>query len=209
MGSSCDLLCSAQRKLDLGTRCLLRLLHESPDPYVPPADRRDIERAGYSVAACQPQFPQLLLQMLHVRLAQAFEPCLANALGKPQEPCLHVRRKGGDFSGDGIVQNFNSPRHVRLYLNYEIEGSAKKRREFNDSVSTIMAGGARRRYSCSQCCEKGRTTSCPMDRMTGGRSRAAICSSRSESSVPRPPSRARPWSSPHWRRHRRRRHPQR
>src|SRR5215831_17613118 len=93
MESSCDLLCSAQRKLDLGTRCLLRLLHESPDHYDPPADRRDIERAGYSVAACQPQFPQLPLQMLHVRLAQAFEPRLANALGKPQEPCLHVRRR--------------------------------------------------------------------------------------------------------------------
>jgi hypothetical protein len=55
-----------------------------------------------------------------VRLAQAFEPRLADALGKPEEPCLHVRRKGGDFTGDGVVQDFHSPSHIRLYLNFEI-----------------------------------------------------------------------------------------
>jgi hypothetical protein len=47
--------------------------------------------------------------MLHVRLAQAFQPRLADALRKPKEPRLHVRRKGGDFSRDGIVEDFNSP----------------------------------------------------------------------------------------------------
>jgi hypothetical protein len=41
---------------------------------------------------------------------------------KPQEPRLHVCRKGGDLSGDGIVQDFNSPSHIGLYLNFEIEG---------------------------------------------------------------------------------------
>ncbi len=58
-------------------------------------------------------------------LAQAFQPRLANALGKPKEPRLHVHRKGGDFSGDSFVQDFDSPRHVRLYLNFEIEERAK------------------------------------------------------------------------------------
>jgi hypothetical protein len=51
---------------------------------------------------------------------------LANALGKPQKSRLHIRRKGGDFSGDGIVQDFNSPRHARLYLNFEIEERGKE-----------------------------------------------------------------------------------
>jgi hypothetical protein len=60
--------------------------------------------------------------MFHVRLAQAFQPHLADALGKPKEPGLHVRRKGGDFSDDSIVQDFNSPSHIYLYLNFEIDG---------------------------------------------------------------------------------------
>jgi hypothetical protein len=51
---------------------------------------------------------------------------LANALGKPKEPRLHVRRKGSDFSGDSFVQDFYSPRHVRLYLNFEIKGRGEK-----------------------------------------------------------------------------------
>jgi hypothetical protein len=45
---------------------------------------------------------------------------LADALGKPKEPRLHVRRKAGDFSRDGIVEDFNSPSHVSLYLNFAI-----------------------------------------------------------------------------------------
>jgi hypothetical protein len=60
--------------------------------------------------------------MLHVRFAQAFQARLADALGKPKEPGLHVRRKGGDFSGDSIVQDFNSPSPIYLYLNFEIDG---------------------------------------------------------------------------------------
>ena len=92
---------------------LLCLLPECPNDDNPAADRRDIEGAGYSIAARQPQFPQLPVPVFHVRLAQAFQPCLANTLGEPKEPRLHVSRKGGDFSGDGVVQDFNSPRHTR------------------------------------------------------------------------------------------------
>ena len=61
-----------------------------------------------------------------MRLAQAFQPCLADALGKPKEPCLHIRRKGGEFIGDRIVQDFDSPIHILLYLNFEIEGRGEK-----------------------------------------------------------------------------------
>src|SRR5258705_6039159 len=64
--------------------------------------------------------------MFHMRLAQALQPCLANALRKPKEPRLHIRRKGGDFIGDRIVQDFNSPSHIRLYLNFEMEGRDEK-----------------------------------------------------------------------------------
>jgi hypothetical protein len=60
--------------------------------------------------------------MLHVRLAQTFQTRLADALGKPKESGLHIRRKGSDFSGDSIVQDFNSPSHINLYLNFEIYG---------------------------------------------------------------------------------------
>jgi hypothetical protein len=92
MGLSCDPLCAPQSKFDLGTRRLLRLLNERADYYDPPAGRGDIERAANSVAARQPQFPQLSLYALHVRLAQAFQACLANALAKPKESRLHIRR---------------------------------------------------------------------------------------------------------------------
>ena len=40
-----------------------------------------------------------------MRLAQAFQPCVANALGEPKEPRLHVSWKGGDFSGYDVVQD--------------------------------------------------------------------------------------------------------
>jgi hypothetical protein len=55
-----------------------------------------------------------------VRFAQAFQPARSNALGKPEKSRLHVSRKGGDFCGDGFVEDFYSPRHGRLYLNFEI-----------------------------------------------------------------------------------------
>jgi hypothetical protein len=58
--------------------------------------------------------------VFHVRLAQAFQPGLADAFGKPKKPRLHVRRKSGDFGSDSVVQDFNSPSHIRLYLNFEI-----------------------------------------------------------------------------------------
>jgi hypothetical protein len=58
--------------------------------------------------------------VFHVRLAQAFQPGLADALGKPKKPRLHVRRKSGDFGSDSVVQDFNSPSHISLYLNFEI-----------------------------------------------------------------------------------------
>jgi hypothetical protein len=61
-------------------------------------------------------------------LAQAFQPRLANAFGKPKEPRLHVRRENGNFSGDSIVQDFNSPRHTRLYLNFEIDERGRRAR---------------------------------------------------------------------------------
>jgi hypothetical protein len=117
-----------------GARRLLCLLHECPNHDNPAADRRDIERAGDSIAARQPQFPQLPFQVFRVRLTQAFQPCLANTLGEPKEPRLHVSRKGGDFSGDGVVQDFNPPRHARLYLNFEISERGRNGLRIDASV---------------------------------------------------------------------------
>ena len=51
MESSCDLLSAPQGQVDLGARRLLRLLHKCPYDDDPPADCRDIERAGDSVTA--------------------------------------------------------------------------------------------------------------------------------------------------------------
>jgi hypothetical protein len=61
-----------------------------------------------------------------MRLAQAFQPGRGNALGKPEKPRLHVGREGGDLRGDGFVEDFNSPRHGSIYLNYEIKESPKE-----------------------------------------------------------------------------------
>ena len=54
--------------------------------------------------------------MFRMRFTQAFQSCLADAFGKPKEPCLHVRRKRGDFSGDGIVEDFDTPCHTFAYI---------------------------------------------------------------------------------------------
>ena len=78
-------------------------------------------RAGNSIAAGQPQLPQLAFKVLHMRLAQAFQPNRRYALGKPQKPRLHVGRESGNLRGDGFVEDFNSPWHISLYLNFEIK----------------------------------------------------------------------------------------
>jgi len=38
-----------------------------------------------------------------MRLAEAFQPGLDNAVGKSKESRLHVRRQSGDLSGDSFV----------------------------------------------------------------------------------------------------------
>jgi hypothetical protein len=57
-----------------------------------------------------------------VRFAQSFQAGLSDAVGQPKEPGLHILWKSGDLSGDGFVQDFDAPRHIALYLNFEIEG---------------------------------------------------------------------------------------
>jgi hypothetical protein len=76
-----------------------------------------------------------------MRLAQAFQPCLANTLGEPKEPRLHVSRKGGNFSGDGVVQDFNSPGHGRLYLNFKIGERGRRRSGFSGFVALVAVPG--------------------------------------------------------------------
>jgi general stress protein YciG len=63
--------------------------------------------------------------MFHMRFAQAFQSGRCDAVCKPQKPRLHVGRKGGDLSGDSFVEDFHSPGHSRLYLNFEIEKRGK------------------------------------------------------------------------------------
>ena len=55
---------------------------------------------------------QLSLQVFNMWLTQAFQSRLANAFSKPEEPRLHVRRKGGDFCDNGFVQDFDAPSHT-------------------------------------------------------------------------------------------------
>jgi len=67
---------------------------------------RERFRRGLSAA-----IPRAYLQVLYVRLAQAFQACLANAVGKSKESGLHIRREGSDFSSNCLVEDFQSPRH--------------------------------------------------------------------------------------------------
>lgn len=60
--------------------------------------------------------------MFDMRLAQVFQPGLSDAVGNPKEASLHVLWKSGDLSGDGLVQDFDAPRHIVLYLIFEIYG---------------------------------------------------------------------------------------
>jgi hypothetical protein len=125
MGWSCDVLGSPQGEFNLRARGLLRLFYKSSNHYDSPADRSDVKRPGDSVAARQPQFPQLPLKVFYMRLAQALQARCANAFRKSQKPRLHVRRKTGDLSGNDFIQDFDSPCHGRLYLNFEINGSSR------------------------------------------------------------------------------------
>jgi hypothetical protein len=113
---SCDVLCSPQSKLDLGTRRFLRLFHERTNYDDPAADRGDLKRTGNSIAASQPQLPQLSLKVLHMRFAQALQPGRSNTFGKPDKPRLHVGRKRGDLCSDSFVEDFDSPRHDPSYI---------------------------------------------------------------------------------------------
>jgi hypothetical protein len=42
-----------------------------------------------------------------------------------RKPRLHVGREGGDLCGDGFVEDFDSPGHGCLYLNFEIKKRGK------------------------------------------------------------------------------------
>ena len=58
--------------------------------------------------------------MFDVRLAQTLQTSGGNTVGQPQEPRLHVRRKGGNLCRDDFVEDFNPPRHSPYYLIFEI-----------------------------------------------------------------------------------------
>jgi len=55
-----------------------------------------------------------------MRLAQALQPSLANAISQPEKSRLHIHGKSSDFLGNRFVQDFNLPAHILLYLNFEI-----------------------------------------------------------------------------------------
>ena len=118
MELSSDLLRPPQREFDFAARRLLCFLYECSNDYDPLSDRGDVERAGYSVAAGQTQLPQLILQVLYVRLAEALQACGGNAVGEPQESRLHIRRKGGNLCGNSFVQDFNPPRLTPSYISF-------------------------------------------------------------------------------------------
>jgi hypothetical protein len=122
---SCDVLGSPQGEFNLRARGLLRFFYKSSNHDDSPADRGDVKRPGYSVAARQPKFPQLPLQVLYMRFAQALQARCAGAFCKSQKSRLHVRRKTGDLGGNGFIQDFDLPCHGRLYLNFEIKGSGR------------------------------------------------------------------------------------
>ena len=98
----------------------LCFLHECANHDDPSAGRRNVKRASNSVAAGQPQLPQLPLKVLDVRFTQAFKPSRGDALRKPKKARLHVGWKSSDLCGDGFVEDLDSPRHKSLYLNFEI-----------------------------------------------------------------------------------------
>jgi len=47
-----------------------------------------------------------------MRFAQILQARLVDALGEPKKPGPHVCWKGRDFCGNGLVQDFYSPRHT-------------------------------------------------------------------------------------------------
>jgi hypothetical protein len=132
-------LLATSREFDLGTRRFLRLLREDAHHDDPAADRRDVKRAGNSIAACQPLLPQLSFKVLHMRFAQALQPDRCDAFGEPQKPRLQVGRKGGNLSGDGFVEDFDSPGHISLYLNFEIKKRGKKVARMSQRVALMRA----------------------------------------------------------------------
>ena len=49
-------------------------------------------------------------------LANALKTHSLNTLSKAQKRCLNVLRQRFDFGGYNRIQNFNAPRHSRLFF---------------------------------------------------------------------------------------------
>ena len=56
--------------------------------------------------------------MLDVWFAQAFQAYRRDAIGKTQEPRLHIGRKGRDFRGNSFVEDLYPPSHECKYISF-------------------------------------------------------------------------------------------
>jgi hypothetical protein len=93
----------------------LGLLDESPYHNDAPAAGGNIERPSDPVSPRQSHFPQLALQVLHIRLAEGEQAEGFYPLGQAQKPRLHIGRKFGNLAGHRFAQGFDAPPHLPFH----------------------------------------------------------------------------------------------
>src|SRR5690606_21174148 len=108
---SSDLLCALLRDAQFFPRRLLCLLDEGSEDDDPPPRSSDIDRPADSIAPCQTHFPQLVLKMLHIWLADFLQSMLADQHNDPREFRPHVGGQIVDFGLGGCVDEQNGPAH--------------------------------------------------------------------------------------------------
>jgi hypothetical protein len=102
-----------ERDLDFPTRRLRCLLHEGADHNEPLPLRREIDRARNAIPPSHPDFPELVLKMVDMRLPDLLRTKRFEQLGNTQEVGVHVSWKALElwFS---IFGDFDVPAHTIL-----------------------------------------------------------------------------------------------
>jgi hypothetical protein len=106
--------CALQRQLDLASGRLLRLLDEAPQDHDPSAGSGDVERAGDPVPALQAHFPQLVVEVLHMRLPAPLQAMCLDEVRDAGEAGAYIDGQCVDFGLRNLIQELNAPttRHI-------------------------------------------------------------------------------------------------
>lgn len=77
----------------------------------PLAHDGDVNRPSDAVPPAEPHLPELVAEMLHVRMADTLQAHGLDTLPEAQKSRLPILRQGGDFGIHDGAQGLHGPRH--------------------------------------------------------------------------------------------------